>query len=90
MPLTGARKNNIAIFSINQTNGKSVLKGFHSSLGLHPRNFTLDKSGNYLLVANMLSDTIVVFKRNVRSGFLTATGVTIKVPQPSCLEMISF
>ena len=83
-------ENNIAIFSINQTNGKSVLKGFHSSLGLHPRNFTLDKSGNYLLVANMLSDTIVVFKRNVRSGFLTATGVTIKVPQPSCLEMISF
>ena len=83
-------ENNIAIFSINQRNGKLQLKRFQSSLGMHPRNFTIDASGNYLLVANMLSDSIVVLKRDVRSGLLAETGVTIKVPQPSCLQIVPF
>ena len=83
-------ENNIAIFSINQVTGKLKLEGLQSSLGLHPRNFTMDVSGNYLLVANMQSDTVVVWKRDAQSGLLTPTGVTIKVPQPSCLQMISF
>lgn len=78
-------ENTISIFSINQTNGKLKLVGHQSTGGKHPRNFTLDLTGNYLLVANAGTSNIVVFKRNVKTGLLTQTNNQIQVPSPSCL-----
>lgn len=82
-------ENNIAIFSINRKSGKLQLKGLQPTMGNHPRNFAIDKSGKYLLVANMLSDNIIVFHRNKQTGLLTFTGMEIRVPQPSCLKLIT-
>lgn len=80
-------ENTISIFSINQHNGKLTLIGHQSTLGDHPRNFTIDPSGNFLLVANMKTNNIVVFRRNQKTGLLTNTGIQITVPNPSCLKM---
>lgn len=80
-------ENTIAIFSINQDNGKLTLIGHQSTCGDHPRSFTLDPTGNFLIVANQVTNNIVVFKRNAKTGFLTRTGQVIKVPRPSCLKM---
>ena len=80
--------NNIAIFSIDKKTGKLKTMGFQSTLGKTPRNFMIDPSGNYLLVANQQSDNIVIFKIDPGTGLLTETGNQIEVPNPVCLKMI--
>jgi 6-phosphogluconolactonase len=84
-----AEANTIAIFSINQNNGKLALVGHQSTLGKTPRNFNFDPTGNFLLVANQNSDAIVVFKINKDTGLLTDTGNRIDVGKPVCLKWIS-
>ena len=83
-------ENNIAIFSIQQETGLLTLVGHQSTLGVHPRNFAIDPSGNFLLVANMVTNNVVVFKRDTITGLLTNTGVQIKVSHPSCLQMRTY
>jgi len=62
---------------------------FHqSSKGIQPRNFVIDPTGSFLLVANVDSGNIVVFKINQESGQLSATGNEIIVEKPFCLKMI--
>lgn len=80
-------ENTIAIFSINKDDGKLTLIGHQSTYGDHPRNFTMDPTGNFLIVANQLTNNLVVFKRDNQTGLLSKTGTEIKVPNPSCLVM---
>lgn len=80
--------NLIAIFSIDEASGKLTLKGAQSAMGLHPRNFIIDPTGNYLLAANQDSENIVIFKRDKETGMLTNTGKQIHIPRPVCLQMI--
>ncbi len=79
---------NIAIFAINPDNGKLAAKGFQSTMGTVPRNFMIDPTGNYLLVANQQSSNIVIFKRDKQTGQLQPTGKEINVPNPVCLVML--
>lgn len=81
--------NTIAIFKINPANGKLTSIGFQSTMGLTPRNFNFDPSGNFLLAANQNSDNIVVFKRNKKTGLLTDTGKRIEAGNPVCLKWIN-
>ncbi|MFT3705760.1 MAG: lactonase family protein [Agriterribacter sp.] len=78
--------NTLAIYSINQKDGKLQLSGHQSTLGSIPRNFIIDPSGNFLLAANQQSDDIVIFKRNQQTGLLTDTGKRISVGNPVCLK----
>jgi 6-phosphogluconolactonase len=80
-------ENTIAIFCIEQETGKLTLAGHQETFGDHPRNFTIDPSGNFLLVANQFSNNVVVFKRDKKTGLLTKTGEEVTVPSPSCLQM---
>lgn len=80
-------ENTISIFSINQTTGKLILIGHQPTGGEHPRNFTIDPSGNFLLVANQITNNIVVFKRDLKTGLLLKTTIEINIPNPSCLQM---
>jgi 6-phosphogluconolactonase len=81
--------NTIAIFSINQKNGKLSLAGHQSTLGKTPRNFNFDPTGNFLLVANQNSDAIVIFKVDKQTGLLTDTNNRIDVGKPVCLKWAS-
>jgi len=80
-------ENTITIFSINNMTGKLKLQGFQSTMGKTPRNFIIDPTGNYLLVANQETDNIVIFRRNRKTGLLSATGKQVYVPKPVCLQM---
>ena len=80
--------NTITIFSINKITGKLALKGYQPTSGKTPRNFIIDPTGNYLLVANQDTDNIVIFKRNKLTGLLKNTGKQINIPKPVCLKMI--
>ena len=80
-------ENNIAIFSVN-SNGKLTFSGLQSTMGIKPRNFTIDPSGKYLLVANQQTNNIVIFKRDMATGLLQYTGEQINIPEPVCLKML--
>lgn len=79
-------ENNIVSFKV-LPNGKLEEKTiqYTSTEGKAPRNFTISKDGNWLLVANQNSDNIIAFRRNIQTGALTSTGVSIKLSMPVCL-----
>jgi len=81
-------ENNLAIFSVDQTTGMLTLRGYQPTMGVQPRNFTIDPSGKYLLAANQKTGNVVIFKRDQQTGLLEYTGEQIKIPQPVCLKMI--
>jgi 6-phosphogluconolactonase len=81
--------NTIAIFSIDKATGKLTLLGHQSTMGMVPRNFNFDPSGNFLLVANQQSDNIVIFSRDKNTGLLTYTGKQVGVPNPVCIKWVA-
>lgn len=76
--------NDISCFKIRK-NGKLKRKSNTSTLGKGPRNFAIDPSGNFLLVAHQFTNNVVVFKINKETGTLTATGKEIALSAPVCL-----
>jgi len=76
--------NTINVFSIFPT-GRLAFASRVSSLGKGPRNFAIDPSGKYLLVANQGSDEVVIFNRDTLTGALTDSAKRIKVGSPVCL-----
>jgi len=78
--------NEIEVFSIDKSTGALTFVQRTSSLGKTPRNFTLDPSGNFLLVANQNSDDVYVFRIDKETGKLTYTGEKLEVGNPSCLK----
>ncbi|RXK61991.1 lactonase family protein [Lacibacter luteus] len=86
----GTEENTISIFSIDQTNGKLALVGHQKTDGDHPRNFCIDPTGNFLLVANQFTGNVVVFKRDAFTGLLTKTGTELNIPGASCLQIRTY
>ncbi len=78
-------ENTITGFSINK-NGKLSLIQIIPTGGKTPRNFVIDPTGQFLLVANQNSDTITFFKRDMESGKLSGMENSISVPKPVCLK----
>jgi 6-phosphogluconolactonase len=78
----------LVIFSINQKTGELTYVGHQNVLGKTPRNFMIDPTGKWVLVANQDSDNIVIFSRDTKTGKLTATGKEIKVSMPVCLKAL--
>jgi 6-phosphogluconolactonase len=76
--------NTISIFKISKK-GKLVLKSQISTLGKGPRNFVIDPTGKFLLVAHQYTNDIMIFKINKRKGTLTDTGKKIDLCSPVCL-----
>jgi len=77
----------IAIFSIDPASGLLRPLGYVPTMGVEPRNFTLDPSGKWLLVANQETNAIVFFRVDTNTGMLQPNGQTLKVPRPTCLKM---
>lgn len=80
--------NSLAIYSIDTASGKLTKKGFESAQGKTPRNFIIDPTGHWLLVANQRSDNVVIFHIDPATGLLKATGRQLSIPAPVCLKMI--
>jgi 6-phosphogluconolactonase len=76
--------NTISIFKILK-NGQLQPLSVVSSLGKGPRNFVIDPTGKFLLVAHQYSNDIVVFKRDLSSGAISDTGKRLELCSPVCL-----
>ncbi len=77
-------ENSIALFSRDTKTGKITRIENTPVEGNWPRNFTLDPTGNFVLVANRRSNNISVFKRNQETGKLSFLN-SIELPNPTCL-----
>ncbi|MDH4548855.1 lactonase family protein [Pseudomonas sp. BN607] len=80
--------NEIVVFSVGKDDGQLALLQRRSVEGDHPREFALDPSDNFLLVANQKSNQIVVIRRDPRSGKLLETVQTLQQDAPSDLKFI--
>jgi 6-phosphogluconolactonase len=76
--------NTISIFKILK-NGHLQSQSVVSSLGKGPRNFAIDPTGKFLLVAHQYSNEVVVFKRDAVSGAISDSGKRIELCSPVCL-----
>lgn len=83
-----ADANEIVIYSIAQ-NGMLKYAGRQSTNINTPRNFAIDPSGHFLLVANSGSNEIIIFNRDKKSGLITPTGQKILIDKPVCLKFIA-
>ena len=79
--------NEIVIFKVDKNTGELERIGAESSKGKTPRNFMIDPTDRFLLVANQNSDDIYVFKRNKKTGLLSYIDTKITVGSPVCLKM---
>lgn len=75
----------IAVFSI-ATSGALALQQHIAAGGTWPRNFTLDPTGRWLLLANQNSGSIVVLAREPRTGLLSPTSQRLEIASPVCLR----
>ena len=80
--------NSIAMFSIDSQSGELTAIG-HQSQGIKtPRNFAIDPTGQYMLVANQSGGNVIVFRINPSTGQLTPTESSVKVASPVCVRFM--
>lgn len=77
----------IAMFHIKK-DGTLRPEGHVSTQGETPRNFGIDPTGRFLLAANQNSGTVVVFRIDLHTGALTATGDVVEIPNPVCVRFL--
>lgn len=75
----------LVIYSVNAKSGKLTLVGHEPTGGKHPRNFMMDRKGEFVLVGNMNTDNVVVFNRDKETGKLKPNGVQYTIPGITCL-----
>lgn len=73
----------IAIFEIDRASGRLAPLG-HQREGIDwPRNFAVDRTGRWLLVANQEGDEVRVYAVDPDTGLLTPTDQRVSVPAPT-------
>ncbi|RYG17487.1 MAG: lactonase family protein [Chitinophagaceae bacterium] len=80
--------NTINLFEIDSDGMLKFIESV-STLGKGPRNFSIDPSGNFVLVAHQYTNDVVIFNRNQTTGKLTDSGKRINVGAPVCLVFSS-
>ncbi|MDX1927348.1 MAG: lactonase family protein [Pirellulaceae bacterium] len=81
--------NSIAIFSVDPKSGELKAVG-HQSEGIKtPRNFAIEPTGQYMLVANQSGGNVIVFRIDQTTGQLLPTKSSVKVGNPVCVRFMA-
>ncbi|MFC4163748.1 lactonase family protein [Epilithonimonas zeae] len=78
-------ENNIAIFKV-LNDGKLESIGYQKTKGKHPRTFAIDETGKFIIVTNVISQDVTVFKRNSETGMLKKVGKPVKIKNVTCVK----
>ncbi|PVZ13835.1 6-phosphogluconolactonase, cycloisomerase 2 family [Pseudomonas sp. URIL14HWK12:I9] len=81
--------NQIVVYAVNPEDGTLKAIQHRGVDGDHPREFALDPTGGYLLVANQKSNAIVVMQRDPKTGLIGRTVQTFSQDAPSDLKFLS-
>jgi 6-phosphogluconolactonase len=71
----------IAVFTVGRAGGLRLVE-YESTRGQTPRNFSLDPTGRWLIVANQQSGTLAVFSIDQNTGALSPVGPLTSVGSP--------
>ena len=80
--------NSIAIFSIDPQTRELTAVGHQGMGGKTPRNFAIEPTGRYMLVANQSGGNVIVFRIHPTTGELTPTEASLQVPNPVCVRFM--
>jgi 6-phosphogluconolactonase (cycloisomerase 2 family) len=80
--------NQLVVFSIDPASGQLKELQKRSVEGDHPREFALDPSGKFVLIANQKSNQIVVVERDAKTGLLGKTVQKLPIDAPSDLKFL--
>ena len=80
--------NQLLVFAIDPATGHLKELQRRSVEGDHPREFSLDPSGKFLLIANQKSNQIVVIERDANTGLLGKTVQKLPMDAPSDLKFL--
>jgi 6-phosphogluconolactonase (cycloisomerase 2 family) len=80
--------NQLLVFAIDPATGHLKELQRRSVEGDHPREFSLDPSGKFLLIANQKSNQIVVIERDANTGLLGKTVQKLPMAAPSDLKFL--
>jgi 6-phosphogluconolactonase len=78
--------NDIIVYAITPETGELTLVQHVPSYGKNPRDFAIDPTGNFMLVANQDSDSIYVYKIDKANGKLTRSVTSLEIGNPVCLK----
>ena len=78
--------NSIAIFAVDPKSGELTAVG-HQSAGVKtPRNFAIEPTGQFMLVANQSGGNVIVFRIDPITGLLVPTDSSVRVDSPVCVR----
>ncbi len=80
--------NSIAIFSIDPQTRELKAVGLQGTDVKTPRNFAIEPTGKYMLVANQSGGNVMVFRIHPSTGELTPTGSSVQVASPVCVRFM--
>ncbi|MGY2288600.1 lactonase family protein [Pseudomonas sp. SDO528_S397] len=80
--------NQIIVFSVDPATAHLTQLQRRSVEGDHPREFSLDPTGKFLLIANQKSNEIVVVERDAKTGLLGKTVQKLPIDAPSDLKFV--
>ncbi|AZO83086.1 3-carboxymuconate cyclase [Stutzerimonas stutzeri] len=80
--------NQLLVFGIDPVTARLTELQRRAVEGDHPREFSLDPSGKFLLIANQKSNQIVVVERDAKSGLLGQTVQKLPMDAPSDLKFL--
>lgn len=80
--------NQLLVFAIDPATGHLNELQRRAVEGDHPREFSLDPSGRFLLIANQKSNQIVVVERDAKTGLLGKTVQKLPMDAPSDLGFL--
>jgi len=78
----------IAIYAIESQTGKLELIDFQTSDIKNPRHFNIDASGQFCIVGNQDTNTILLFNINPENGLLIPGKTKFSVGEPVCIKFL--
>ena len=81
--------NDIVEYAINPDNGHLTFMSRTNSLGKGPRDFIIDPTGKFLIIANQVGNNIVVYRLNPTTGAPMHVVSQTQLDSPVCLKIVS-
>lgn len=81
--------NQLVVFAIAPATGQLKEIQRRSVEGTEPREFSIDPTGHFLLIANQKSNQIVILRRDTKTGLLGETVQKIDVDSPSDFRFLT-
>jgi 6-phosphogluconolactonase len=78
----------LAVYSIQNDTGQVTRTETVPLDGKTPRDFAIDPTGHWLWDANQDSGNIIVFRIDQQTGKLLPSGMSLKVPAPTCVLFV--